>query len=45
MPIDKAVLITDPVAAEAMKTHRANALEQPDDVDVNEIVVHPTASS
>ncbi|QIB66923.1 SDR family oxidoreductase [Kineobactrum salinum] len=50
--------ITDPVAAEAMKTFRAIALqpdaiaravryaiEQPDDVDVNEIVVRPTASS
>ncbi|MGF1622416.1 MAG: SDR family oxidoreductase [Rhodomicrobiaceae bacterium] len=48
---------TDPVAAEAMKTYRAIALqpdaiaravryaiEQPDDVDVNEIVVRPTAS-
>lgn len=47
--------ITDPVAAEAMKTYRAIALqpdaigravrfaiEQPDDVDVNEIVVRPT---
>lgn len=49
--------ITDPVAAEAMKTYRAIALqpdaiaravryaiEQPADVDVNEIVVRPTAS-
>jgi NADP-dependent 3-hydroxy acid dehydrogenase YdfG len=49
--------ITDPVAAEAMKTYRAIALrpdaiaravrfaiEQPDDVDVNEIVVRPTAA-
>lgn len=49
--------ITDPVAAEAMKTYRAIALkpdaigravryaiEQPDDVDVNEIVVRPTAT-
>lgn len=49
--------ITDPVAAEAMKTYRAIALqpaaigravryaiEQPDDVDVSEIVVRPTAS-
>jgi NADP-dependent 3-hydroxy acid dehydrogenase YdfG len=48
--------ITDPAAAEAMKTYRAIALkpdaigravrfaiEQPDDVDVNEIVVRPTA--
>ena len=47
--------ITDPVAAEAMKSYRAIALqpdaiaravrfaiEQPDDVDVNEIVVRPT---
>lgn len=47
--------ITDPAAAEAMKTYRAvalqpnaigravrYALEQPDDVDVNEIVVRPT---
>jgi NADP-dependent 3-hydroxy acid dehydrogenase YdfG len=47
--------ITDPAAAEAMKTYRAIALqpdaigravryavEQPDDVDVNEIVVRPT---
>lgn len=50
--------ITDPVAAEAMKTYRAIALkpdaiaravrfavEQPEDVDVNEIVVRPTASA
>jgi NADP-dependent 3-hydroxy acid dehydrogenase YdfG len=49
--------ITDPVAAEAMKTYRAIALqpaaigravrfaiEQPDDVDVNEIVVRATAT-
>jgi NADP-dependent 3-hydroxy acid dehydrogenase YdfG len=49
--------ITDPVAAEAMKTYRAItlqpdaigravrfAIEQPDDVDVNEIVVRPTAT-
>ena len=49
--------ITDPVAAEAMKTYRAIALkpdaigravrfaiEQPDDVDVNEIFVRPTAT-
>lgn len=49
--------ITDPVAAEAMKSYRAIALqpdaigravrfaiEQPDDVDVNEIVIRPTAS-
>ena len=49
--------ITDPVAAEAMKTYRAIALkpdaigravrfaiEQPDDVDVSEIVVRPTAA-
>lgn len=47
--------ITDPAAADAMKTYRAIALqpdaigravrfaiEQPDDVDVNEIVVRPT---
>lgn len=47
--------ITDPVAAEGMKTYRAIALkpdaiarairfalEQPDDVDVNEIVIRPT---
>ncbi|MFC6487069.1 SDR family oxidoreductase [Nitratireductor sp. GCM10026969] len=50
--------ITDPVAAEAMKTYRAIALqpdaiaravryaiEQPQDVDVNEIVVRPTATT
>jgi NADP-dependent 3-hydroxy acid dehydrogenase YdfG len=50
--------ITDPVAAEAMKTYRAIALqpeaigravrfaiEQPDDVDVNEIVVRPTKAA
>jgi len=50
--------ITDPVAAEGMKTYRAIALkpdaiaravrfaiEQPEDVDVNEIVVRPTRSS
>jgi len=50
--------ITDPAAAEAMKTWRAVALkpdaigravryaiEQPDDVDVNEIVVRPTAAA
>lgn len=50
--------ITDPVAAEAMNTYRAIALqpdaiaraaryaiEQPQDVDVNEIVVRPMASS
>ena len=49
--------ITDPAAAEAMKTYRAIALqpdaigravrfaiEQPDDVDVNEIVIRPTAT-
>jgi NADP-dependent 3-hydroxy acid dehydrogenase YdfG len=49
--------ITDPVAAEAMRTYRAIALkpdaiaravryaiEQPEDVDVNEIVVRPTAT-
>ncbi|TGV09029.1 SDR family oxidoreductase [Mesorhizobium sp. M8A.F.Ca.ET.173.01.1.1] len=49
--------ITDPLAAEAMKTYRAIALqpdaigravrfaiEQPDDVDVNEIVIRPTAT-
>jgi len=54
---DLADTITDPVAAEAMKTYRAIALqpdaigravrfaiEQPDDVDVNEIVIRPTAS-
>jgi NADP-dependent 3-hydroxy acid dehydrogenase YdfG len=47
--------ITDPIAAEGMKTYRAIALkpdaiaravrfalEQPEDVDVNEIVVRPT---
>ncbi|GLK73950.1 SDR family oxidoreductase [Ancylobacter dichloromethanicus] len=50
--------ITDPVAAEAMRSYRAIALqpdaigravryaiEQPDDVDVSEIVVRPTAST
>ncbi|MDQ0468529.1 SDR family oxidoreductase [Labrys wisconsinensis] len=50
--------ITDPAAAEAMKTYRAIALqpdaiaravrfaiEQPDDVDVNEIVVRPTGAA
>ena len=50
--------ITDPVAAEAMKTYRAIALqpdaigravrfavEQPDDVDVNEIVIRPTRNT
>jgi len=50
--------ITDPVAAEAMKTYRAIALqpgaiaravryaiEQPEDVDVNEIVVRPTRTT
>lgn len=50
--------ITDPVAAEAMRSYRAIALkpdaiaravrfaiEQPDDVDVNEIVVRPTATT
>ena len=50
--------ITDPIAAEAMKTYRAIALkpdaiaravrfaiEQPEDVDVNEIVVRPTANT
>lgn len=50
--------ITDPAAAEAMKSYRAIALtpdaigravrfalEQPDDVDVSEIVVRPTAST
>ncbi|WP_029009683.1 SDR family oxidoreductase [Azospirillum halopraeferens] len=55
---DLANTITDPVAAEAMKTYRAVALkpdaiaravrfaiEQPDDVDVNEIVVRPTAAT
>jgi NADP-dependent 3-hydroxy acid dehydrogenase YdfG len=49
--------ITDPVAADAMKSYRAIALkpdaigravrfaiEQPDDVDINEIVVRPTRS-
>ncbi|MEI5663441.1 SDR family oxidoreductase [Bosea sp. CCNWLW174] len=49
--------ITDPAAAELMKSYRAIALqpdaigravrfaiEQPDDVDVNEIVVRPTAT-
>ncbi|CAD7040971.1 NAD(P)-dependent oxidoreductase [Pseudorhizobium endolithicum] len=49
--------ITDPAAAEAMKSYRAIALqpdaigravrfaiEQPEDVDVNEIVVRPTRS-
>lgn len=52
-----ATTITEPFAAEMMKTYRAVALspnaigravrfaiEQPDDVDVNEIVVRPTAS-
>lgn len=50
--------ITDPLAAEAMKSYRAVALqpdaigravryaiEQPDDVDVNEIVVRPTRTT
>lgn len=50
--------ITDPTAAEAMKSYRAIALqpdaigravryaiEQPDDVDVNEIVVRPTRTT
>ncbi|MBB1249784.1 SDR family oxidoreductase [Rhizobium sp. G21] len=50
--------ITDPVAAEAMKSYRAVALtpdaigravryavEQPEDVDVNEIVVRPTRTT
>jgi len=50
--------ITDPVAAEGMRTYRAIALqpdaigravhfaiEQPDDVDVNEIVVRPTRAA
>ncbi len=50
--------ITDPVAAEGMKTYRAIALapdaiaravrfaiEQPEDVDVNEIVVRPTKTA
>ncbi|MEP9375690.1 SDR family oxidoreductase [Aquabacter sp. CN5-332] len=49
--------ITDPSAAELMKTYRAIALkpdaigravrfaiEQPDDVDINEIVIRPTAA-
>ena len=49
--------ITDPAAAELMKSYRAIALqpdaigravrfaiEQPDDVDINEIVVRPTAT-
>ena len=49
--------ITDAVAAEAMKTYRAIALqpdaigravrfaiEQPEDVDINEIIVRPTAT-
>lgn len=49
--------ITDPAAAELMRSYRAVALqpdaigravrfaiEQPDDVDVNEIVVRPTAT-
>ncbi|MDX3973748.1 SDR family oxidoreductase [Shinella sp.] len=53
-----ATTITDPVAAEAMKTYRAIALqpdaigravrfaiEQPEDVDVNEIVVRPTKAA
>jgi len=53
-----AATITDPVAAEAMKSFRAIALkpdaiaravrfaiEQPEDVDVSEIVVRPTASA
>jgi NADP-dependent 3-hydroxy acid dehydrogenase YdfG len=52
-----AATITDPAAAEAMKTYRAIALqpeaigravrfaiEQPEDVDVNEIVVRPLRS-
>ncbi|MDK4714460.1 SDR family oxidoreductase [Rhizobium sp. CNPSo 4039] len=51
-------MITDPAAAEAMKSYRAVALtpdaigravrfavEQPDDVDVNEIVVRPTRAA
>jgi NADP-dependent 3-hydroxy acid dehydrogenase YdfG len=55
---DLAHTITDPIAAEAMKTYRAIALkpdaisravrfaiEQPDDVDVNEIVIRPTATT
>ncbi|MDW5315076.1 SDR family oxidoreductase [Rhizobium sp. PL01] len=50
--------ITDPVAADAMKTYRSIALqpdsigravrfaiEQPDDVDVNEIVIRPTRAA
>jgi len=50
--------ITDPVAAEAMKTYRAIALqpdaigravrfaiEQPEDVDVNEIVIRPARAA
>ncbi|MFV3077437.1 SDR family oxidoreductase [Niveispirillum fermenti] len=50
--------ITDPVAAEAMRSYRAIALqpdaigravrfaiEQPDDVDVNELVVRPTRAA
>lgn len=50
--------ITDPIAAEAMKSYRAIAMtpdaiaravryviEQPDDVDVNEIVVRPTRTT
>ena len=50
--------ITDPVAAEAMKSYRSIALspdaiaravrfaiEQPDDIDVNEIVVRPTRTT
>lgn len=50
--------ITDPVAAEAMQTYRAiaiqpdaigravrYALEQPEDVDINEIVVRPTQAA
>jgi NADP-dependent 3-hydroxy acid dehydrogenase YdfG len=50
--------ITDPTAAEAMKSYRAIALqpdaigravryaiEQPEDVDVNEIVVRPTRTT
>jgi NADP-dependent 3-hydroxy acid dehydrogenase YdfG len=49
--------ITDPAAAELMRTYRATALkpdaiaravryaiEQPEDVDINEIVVRPTAT-
>lgn len=55
---DLADTITDPVAAEAMKSYRAVALtpdaigravrfavEQPDDVDVNEVVVRPTRAA